>query len=50
MTTQTPIATGTVAAAPDYGPNAIVVFLDSPPEQRKFQAGERVTVRAGGQP
>lgn len=49
MTTD-PIATGTIAAAPDYGPNAVVIFLDSPPEPRKFQAGERVTVRTGGMP
>lgn len=45
-----PIATGLIAVAPEYGPNAVLIFLDSPPEPRKFQAGERVTVRSGGQP
>jgi hypothetical protein len=34
-------ATGLVAAAPDYGDLAVVVFLNEPPHER-FRAGEVV--------
>lgn len=40
------VVSGLVAAAPEYGENAIVVLLSEPPE-RRFRAGETVTVTAG---
>ncbi len=41
-------ATGRVAAAPEYGENAVVVILETGPSPRKFKGTEPVTIQTRG--